>query len=66
LFCKAGILNSAAFNIKWTAERGTATTEKKMATPIKTTPGQKNVVQSALGDKAKIFLSPLLITIGLK
>jgi hypothetical protein len=37
-----------------------------MATPIKTTPGQKNVVQSALGDKAKIFLSPLLITIGLK
>jgi len=52
--------------MKWTAERGTATTEEKMATPIKTTPGQKNVAQPALGDKSKICLSPLRITIGLK
>jgi len=37
-----------------------------MATPIKTTPGQKNVAHLALGDKSKICLPPLHIKIGLK
>jgi len=52
--------------MKWTADRETATTEEKMATPIKTTPSQKNVAQPALGNKSKIYLSPLYITIDLK
>jgi hypothetical protein len=37
-----------------------------MATPIKTTTGQKNVAYPALGDKSKIYMPPLHIEIGLK
>jgi hypothetical protein len=40
--------------------------KKRMVTPIKTTPGQKNVVHPALGDKLKIHLPPLHIKIGLE
>jgi len=37
----------------------------KWSPPSETTAGQKNVVHPALGDKAKICLSPLHVQVGL-
>jgi len=58
-------LNSAPFSVNETAERVTATTEKKNPIRSELTPVQKNVAHNAVGDKSKICLPALHIKVGL-
>jgi hypothetical protein len=52
--------------VNGTAEGGTAVTEfKKWLLSSETTPGQRNVVHPALGDKSEIYLLSLHIKLGL-
>jgi hypothetical protein len=64
--CKADTLNSVSNNANGTAELGTAITElKKRPLSSEPTPGRRNVVHPALGEKSKIYLLSLHIKLGL-
>jgi hypothetical protein len=53
--------------VRGTAERGISTAEiKLLRLRSETTSGQLNVAHPPLGDKHKIFLSPLHIELSLK